>query len=334
MKANKTTFLVFIFLILSFQNILRGEADPLPSWNQGLIKDSIIQFVKETTDPKNENFIPVAERIAVFDQDGTLWVEQPIYTQVFFALDAIKAMALGHPEWKHEEPFKSILENNLEVLKNFKEQEVSKLIAATHSGLSVNRFKKKVRHWLNEAIHPHFKKPFTELVYQPMLEVIQYLKDANFKVYIVSGGGQEFMRAYAEKVYGIPPEQIIGTAGKVKYEYENGEPILKKLPEVLFVDDKTGKPEAINLMIGRKPYAAFGNSIGDKEMLEWTNSGPNKRLMLLVHHDDPIREYAYGPNSKIGTFPEPLMEEANQKKWHVVSMRKDWKIIFPFEKNP
>lgn len=297
-------------------------ADPLPSWNEGANKQAILKFVEEASK------IPVQERIAVFDQDGTLWVEQPLYTQVFFALDSIKALADQHPSWKQEEPFKSILEGKYSEFKNFTASEIEQIMILTHSGMSVDEYNEKAKQWLSTARHPRYKKPFTELIYQPMLELINLLKENQFQVYIVSGGGQEFIRAYAEKVYGIPPEHVIGTTGKLQYHYNEGKPYLKKLPEILFINDKTGKPEDIELFIGRRPVAAFGNSVGDQQMLEWSQSASKPNFQLLVHHDDAIREYSYGPESKIGRFSEALMREAQEQGWHVVSMKNDWKEIF------
>ena len=313
---------LLVLLLLRFGTTLQ---DPLPSWNDGPIKEALLKFVEDA------EAIPVAERIAVFDQDGTLWVEQPLYTQVFFALDSIKALADKHPSWKNEEPFKTILEGKYHEFKNFTAADIEKIMIATHSGMTVEEYAERVKNWMVTARHPRYDRPFTQLIYQPMLEVINLLKQNQFQVYIVSGGGQEFIRTYAEKVYGIPPQNVIGTAGKLQYHYQEGDPVLKKLPEVLFVDDKAGKPEAINLFIGRRPVAAFGNSVGDQQMLEWTQASPTPRFELLVHHDDPEREYAYGPDSKIGRFSEALMQEANAQGWHVVSMKNDWKEIFSFK---
>lgn len=305
--------------------------DPLPSWNEGLSKQAITQFINDTTTPGSKDYIPLKDRIAVFDQDGTLWVEQPIYTQFLFAIDTIKDLASKNPEWKNTEPYRTILEGDLEKIKNFNFQDLEKIIAMSHANMSVEEFQENVCSWLNKAVHPRFKKPFTQLIYQPMIEVINYFNNHGYKVYIVSGGGQEFIRTYSEQVYGIPPEEIIGSAGKVKYEYKMGKPELLKLPEVLFIDDKTGKPEAINLFIGKVPVAAFGNSDGDQQMLEWSQSTKRKSFQLLVHHDDPIREYKYDKDSKIGTFSQALMNEANQRGWIIVSMKNDWNKIFSFE---
>lgn len=309
-----------------------GEVDdPLPSWNEGQSKHAILQFINDTTIPGNKDYVSLEDRIAVFDQDGTLWVEQPLYTQFLFAIDAIKDLASKNPEWKTQEPYQTILEGNLEKLKNFTIQDIEKIIAVSHANMSVREFQENVRSWLIKATHPRFKKPYTELIYQPMVEVIKYFSAHGYKIYIVSGGGQEFIRTYSEKVYGIPTQQIIGSAGKVKFEYQKGKPELLKLPEVLFIDDKNGKPEAINLFIGKIPKAAFGNSDGDQQMLEWSQSTKRKSFQLLVHHDDPVREYKYDTDSKIGTFSQALMEEANKKGWVIVSMKNDWKKIFSFD---
>lgn len=333
---------LFIFFCIFKTAICFGKiTDPLPSWNEGPAKQAIIQFVQDTTTPGSPDCVKLENRIAVFDQDGTLWVEQPIYTQFFFAIDAIRELAAKDPgvkaQWKGQEPYQAIIDGDLEKLKNFTLQDIEKILAVSHANLSVEEFKAHVQSWISTATHPRFKRPFTELIYQPMVEVIKHLKSNGYKVYIVSGGGQEFIRVYSEKVYGIPTEQIIGTAGKVKYQYDNGKPDLWKLPEVLFVDDKSGKPEAINLIIGKRPVAAFGNSDGDREMLEWSQGSSQgssgKSLQLLVHHDDPVREYAYDTDSKIGTFSKSLFTQAADKKWIVVSMKNDWKVIFPHE-NP
>ena len=304
--------------------------DPLPSWNDTASKKAIVAFVERVTKEGSPDFVPPIERIATFDNDGTLWVEQPIYTQVTFAIDEVVAMEPQHPEWHEQEPFKSILAHDREAMLRFSVQDFEKVIALTHSGMTVQQFQEIVKKWLAEAKHPRFKRPYTECVYQPMIELMQYLRHNGFKTYIVTGGGQEFVRAFAAQTYGVPPEQIVGSIGKVKYEYDkNGNPELIKLPEVLLVDDKTGKPEGINMVIGRRPQAAFGNSTGDQQMLEYTGVGNGARLMMLVHHDDAKREYAYGAESKIGTFSDALMAEANKKGWIVVSMKDDWKTIFP-----
>jgi phosphoserine phosphatase len=309
-----------------------AQTDPLPSWNEGPTKQAIVEFVKATTDQASPKFVPPEARIATFDNDGTLWVEQPIYTQVTFAIDRVVALAPKHPEWKEQEPFKAILGRDREAMAKFTLQDIEKIVAVTHSGMTVEAFAGIVKEWVAGAKHPRFKRPYTELVYQPMLEVMKYLRANGYRTYIVTGGGQEFVRAIAESVYGVPPEQVIGTAGQTKYGYgKDGKPTLVNVPKVLLIDDKAGKPEAINFFIGRRPYAAFGNSTGDQQMLEWTQGGDGARLMVLVHHDDATREYAYGPTSKIGSFPDALMAEAKKRGWVVISMKNDWKRIFAFE---
>ena len=309
---------------------LLAQADPLASWNDTATKKAIIAFVTKVTKEGSSDFVKPEERIATFDNDGTLWVEQPIYTQVTFAIDEVIAKAPQHPEWRETEPFKSILAHDREAMERFSIQDFEKVVAVTHSGMTVQQFQEIVKKWLAEAKHPRFKQPYTECVYQPMIELMRYLRANGFKTYIVTGGGQEFVRAFAERVYGVPPEQVVGSMGKVKYEYDkDGRPELIKLPEVLLIDDKTGKPEGINMVIGRRPQGAFGNSTGDQQMLEYTGAGTGARLMMLVHHDDAKREYAYGAESKIGTFSDALMAEAKKKGWIVISMKDDWKIIFP-----
>jgi hypothetical protein len=313
-------------------SIARAADDPLPAWNDGGTKTAIVEFVGATTDAASPKFVPPEQRIAVFDNDGTLWVEQPIYGQLRFAIDRVKALAADHPEWTTKDPFKSILAGDREAIAKFTTQDLEQLIAVTHSGMSVEAFQKIVTAWLTTDKHPRFGRPNTELAYQPMLDVLRYFRANGYRTYIVTGGGQDFVRAFAEPVYGVPPEQVIGSAGKVKYDYDkDGNPMLVKLPEVLLIDDKAGKPEGINFVIGRRPIVAFGNSDGDQQMLEWTGGGAGARLMVLVHHDDAGREYAYGPDSKIGTFSDALMAEAKNKGWIVVSMKSDWKRMFAFE---
>lgn len=316
---------------LAAVNIHAQGKDCLPSWNEGEAKKAIIEFVEKVAKEGSDEFIPEEKRVAVFDQDGTLWVEQPIYTQLAFGIDQIRSFVEKHPELKNQEPFRSVLAKDLSQLRQLSAQEVERILAIAFAGMTVKEFHKNVSDWLKTAIHPRFKKPFTDLVYQPMLEVIQLLRSHQFKLYIVSGGGQEFIRPYAQEIYGIPIENIIGSAGKVKYEYRDGQPDLLKLPEVLFINDKEGKPEGINLFIGQRPIAAFGNSTGDQQMLEWTQAGNGKHLELLVHHDDPEREYAYDKDSKIGSFPDSLMKEAKKRQWIVVSMKNDWKVVFPWQ---
>jgi phosphoglycolate phosphatase-like HAD superfamily hydrolase len=304
---------------------------PLASWKDGPTKTAILDFVQATTAKGSPKFVPAAERIATFDNDGTLWVEHPIYAQAAFVFDRVKALAPSHRDWLSKEPFKAVVDGNREALAKLTKKELLELVAATHAGMTLDHFRATVKDWLQTAKHPRFKRPYTECVYQPMLEVMSYLRERGFKVYIVSGGGQEFIRGFSERVYGVPPEQVIGSAIRTKYTYQEKRPVLLRLPTLLLLDDEDGKPEDIELFIGRKPLAAFGNSDGDRQMLEWTESGPGARLMMLVHHDDAQREYAYGPKSKVGTFSDALMAEAKQRSWTVISMKNDWRRVFPFD---
>ncbi|MGE5212367.1 MAG: HAD family hydrolase, partial [Nitrospirota bacterium] len=319
---TRFTLITLLTLLLACSATIVGAAGPLLSWNDTEPKKAIIEFVAKVTKEGSPDYVAPAERIATFDNDGTLWVEQPNYTQVTFAIDEVIALAPQHPEWREKEPFKAILAHDREAMLNFTIQDYEKVVAVTHSGMTVQRFQEIVKKWLAEAKQPRFKRLYTECVYEPMLELMQYLRDNKFKVYIVTGGGQEFVRSFADRVYGVPPEQVVGSMGKVKYEYnKEGTPELIKLPEVLLIDDKTGKPEGINMIIGRRPRAAFGNSTGDQQMLEYTGAGDGARLMMLVYHDDAKREYAYGADSKIGTFSNALMDEARKKGWVVISMK-------------
>lgn len=310
---------------------LFADAGPLASWNEGAAKSAIIEFVLSAVDEDGEHYIPPEERIATFDQDGTLWVEHPLYTQFYFAIDNLKKMTVNHLPWKLADPFKILMGGDIKAISCMTIQYVEQLLTAAHAGLTVDEFHDRVADWLATAVHPVFQRPYTDLIYQPMLEVVQLLKEHRFKVYIVSGGGQEFIRVFAEEVYGIPPENVIGTAGKVKFEYADGEPVLRKQAALLFLDDKGGKPEGINLVIGRRPVAAFGNSDGDRQMLQWTYGSKRKTLQLLVHHDDATREFSYDGDTKIGTFSPSLMSEAIAKKWVVVSMKNDWKRVFSWQ---
>jgi hypothetical protein len=313
-------------------SVASAADDPLPSWNDGGTKSAIVEFVRVTTDAASPKFVPPEQRIAVVDNDGTLWVEQPIPDQLRFAIERVKALAADHPEWAAKDPFKAILAGDREAMAKFTTQDLEQLVAVTHSGMSIDAFQKIVTAWLPTDKAPRFGRPNTELAYQPMLEVLRYFRANGYKTYIVTGGGQDFVRAFAEPVYGVPPEQVIGSAGKVKYDYDkDGNPMLVKLPEVLLIDDKAGKPEGINFVIGRRTIVAFGNSDGDQQMLEWTGGGAGARLLVLVHHDDAEREYAYGADSKIGTFSDALMAEAKDKGWIVISMKNDWKRMFAFE---
>jgi len=325
---------LLLFLYLTVAVAL--AADPLPSWNDRHTKRAILAFVEKVTTPGSPDFVPPSERIATFDNDGTLWPSHPMYTQLAFTLDRIKALAPQHPEWKTKQPFKAVLDNDFEALAAAGEKGLIELVMISHARMSTDEFEAIVTDWLEKARHPRFKRRYTELAYQPMLEVLKFLRASGFKTYIVSGGGVEFMRPMTEKVYGIPPEQVVGSTIKTQYEFRDGKPVLMRLPKIDFIDDKTGKPVGINTFIGRRPIAAFGNSAGDREMLQWTGAGSGARLMMLVFHDDPEREYAYGPanglpDTKFGTFPQSLMDEAQEKGWIVISIKNDWARIFSFK---
>ena len=332
----KNLFLgLFIFALLysctqqlDQKNVQQG--DPLPSWNDGPSKQAIINFVKETTNSGSESFIPAQERIVVFDNDGTLWSEQPMYFQFIFAIDRIKHMAPQHPEWNEIQPFIAVLENDMETVKKSGIEGLLTLTMATHSGISIEEFEKIVKEWINTARHPKTGKLYSEMVFQPMLEVLDYLRVNGFKTYIVSGGGIDFMRVLTEEVYGIPPEQVIGSYGKYKFEVKDGLTEIAKLPEIDFINDKEGKPIAIHRFIGRRPVAAFGNSDGDLAMLKWTEAGAGTGLMVYIHHTDSDREWAYDRESHIGRLDKGL-DEANEKGWIVVDMKSDWKYIYPYE---
>lgn len=330
MKYLKPLLLsLVLFSSTTLASTNNSNTDPLPSWNAGTAKQAIISFVQNISDKNNAQYTLIPDRIATIDNDGTLWVEQPLYTQAIFAINRVKLLAPQHPEWKTQQPFKAIIDNDQATLAKLNAQDFEKILAVTHSGMSVAQFNNVVTTWLAGSVNPHFHRPYTQLVYQPMLELMNYLRANGFKVYIVTGGGQAFVRAFSDKIYGVSVEQVIGTAEKTKYNYQDGHPALTKLPAVLFIDDNEGKPEAINLFIGKKPLIAIGNSDGDRQMLEWTQSRPDAHFMMLIHHDDGIREFTYGPQSKIGTFSDSLMNEAIQNKWTVVSMKNDWKVIFP-----
>jgi hypothetical protein len=303
---------------------------PLPSWNDTAPKKAIVAFVEKVTKEGSSDFVPPAERIATFDNDGTLWCEKPLPVQLFFTLDRVKALAPQHPEWKTKEPFASLLKGDVKGALAGGEHAILEIIAATHSGMTVTEFEKIVADWIATAQHPRFKRPYTECVYQPMLELVAYLRANGFKTFIVSGGGIEFMRPWTEKVYGIPPEQVVGSSGKTKFEMRDGTPVLLKLPAVNFIDDKDGKPVGINEHIGRRPVMAFGNSDGDLQMLQWTAASGGSRYCLYVHHDDAEREYAYDRKDALAKLDKGW-DEALAKGWTVVSMKDDWKIIFPFE---
>jgi len=321
-----------IVAVLLLFSVRLSAADSLPSWSDGPAKKAIIEFVEKVTKEGGADFVPVSERIATFDNDGTLWCEQPLPVQLYFALDRVKELAPQHPEWKDKQPFKAVMEGDMKALMAGGERGLVELVMATHAGMTTDEFDAIVKDWLATAKHPKYKRPYIECVYQPMLELLAYLRANGFKTYIVSGGGIEFMRQWTEKTYGIPPEQVVGSTIKTKFEMRDGKPVLVRLPEIDFIDDTVGKPVGINKFIGRRPIAAFGNSDGDRQMLEWTQAGGGARLMMLLHHDDAEREYAYGAEAKLGTFSNALMAEAIKQGWTVISMKNDWRKVFAFQK--
>jgi phosphoserine phosphatase len=335
-KKVSGAFSAVILFALALPFDANAQTSVLQSWNDGAAKQAILSFVKDVTDKSSAKFVEPQDRIATFDQDGTLWVEHPLYTQAMFALTRVHKLVPQHPEWKQREPFKAVLMNDSAAMAKFSESDWEIIVAATHTGMTTQAFQRLVKQWLASAKDPRFHRPYTALVYQPMLEVMEYLRANGFKTYIVTGGGQEFVRVYSQDVYAVPPEQVVGSSILTKYEYMDGKPVLMREPKVFFIDDKAGKPIGINLFIGKRPYAAFGNSTGDQQMLEWTQAGDGARLMMLVLHDDPVREYAYGPASvlpdtKVGTFTPQLYDEAKSKGWNVISMKNDWKRIFAFD---
>jgi hypothetical protein len=309
------------------------QTDPLPSWNEGATKRAIVDFVVRTTTAGSKGFVPVAERIATFDNDGTLWCEQPMYVQAAFMVDRIQILSQEHPEWKNEEPFRSILAGALADVITQGENAIAKLVTVTHAGMTTAAFEKTVTNWLATARHPRFNRPYTACVYQPMLELMAYLRANGFQTYIVSGGGVEFMRPWTERIYGIPPQQVIGSSIRTRFEVRDGVPAIWRLPQINFIDDKAGKPVGIHQYIGRRPLCAFGNSDGDYEMLQWATMTEGVRLGMLVHHDDADREYAYDRKSVIGRLAKGL-DDARKYGWIVISMQRDWKTIFPERKSP
>jgi len=310
---------------------------PLPSWNDGPAKQAIMAFIKETTTQGSPQFVPPAERIATFDQDGTLWVEHPVYTQVDYCLDRVPAVVKAKPELAQVEPFKTVLSGDREAIAKLSTDDLFKILAATLTGMDVDEFKAEAENWLATAKNARWDQLYTDVTYLPMQEVLEYLRANGYKTYIVTGGGQDFVRVYSERVYGIPPEQVVGTAGETKYGYDkDGQPFLTKEPKLLLDNNDAGKPEGIHLMIGRRPYAAFGNSTGDRQMLEYTKAGDGARLSMILLHDDAKREYAYGPaqglpDTRVGTFTQALYDEARKQGWIVISMKNDWNRIFAFD---
>ena len=338
-RLRQFVSIIALVAVLALTAAIARAGDPLPSWNDGPAKKSIVEFVAKVTKEGSADFVPPSERIAVFDNDGTLWCEQPLPVQAYFAFDRVKALAPARPEWRTEEPFASVLKGDLDSALAGGDHAILELFMATHSGMTTGDFEKIVKDWMATAKHPKTRKLFTEMTYRPMLEVLAYFRENGFKNYIVSGGGIEFMRPWSEDIYGILREQVVGSSIKTKLEIRDGKAVLVRLPELNFNDDKDGKAISINQYIGRRPIAAFGNSRGDQEMLEYTQSGNGARLELLVLHDDAAREYAYGParglrDVKLGAFPPALDELAKKKGWTVVSMKHDWKRVFAFEQNP
>jgi phosphoglycolate phosphatase-like HAD superfamily hydrolase len=333
--TNRMMLAAFFSLLMSVQAY--AQTDPLPSWNYGAPKKAILEFVKVTTEKGSPNFVAPEARIATFDQDGTTWVEHPMYTQIVYCLERVPAVVKAKPDLAKVEPFNTVLSGNREAMAKFTMPQLEMILAATLTGMTVDEFNAEAKKWLEAAKDPRWKRPYTELTYQPMQEVLKYLRANGYKTYIVTGGGQDFVRVYSERVYGIPPEQVVGTAGGTSYRYaKDGKPFLTKDPKLLLNDNNAGKPQGIHLMIGRRPYAAFGNSTGDKQMLEYTQAGDGSRLAMLLLHDDAKREYAYGPaqglpNTRVGTFTQALYDEAKKKGWTVISMKNDWKTIFSFD---
>jgi hypothetical protein len=335
--SPRALLIVLVLVLEVTSSNLRAAEDPLPSWNEGAAKQAILDFVKATTDAASPTFVPPEARIATFDQDGTLWVEHPMYAQVMFALARVVELAPKHPEWREKEPFKAVIAGDKAAMAKFTLGDLEQIVFATHSGMSVDAFHATVKDWIARAKDPRWKRPYTELVYQPMLEVMRFLRASGYRTYIVTGGGQAFVRDYAGEVYGVPPEQVIGSALATQFTYDKeGKGVLMRPPKLLLNNNLSGKPEDIYLFTGRRPQAAFGNSTGDRQMLEYAQAGAGARLLVMVLHDDAEREYAYGPanglsDTKVGTFTQALYDEAKKGGWVVISMKKDWKRIFAFE---
>ncbi len=323
-----TRFIVTIVAVLIAPFVFAADPEPLPSWNDTGPKQAIVQFVGKVTKEGSPDFVPVAERIAVFDNDGTLWAEQPLYFQALFAFDRVKQLAAQHPQWKTTEPFASVLRGDMKGALAGGEHALLEMVMATHTGMTTEEFDRIVKEWITTARHPTTGRLYTDMVYQPMLELLAYLRANGFKTYIVSGGGIEFMRPWVERVYGVPPEQVVGSSIKTRYELREGGPVLARLPELNFIDDKEGKPVGIQQHIGRRPTMAFGNSDGDFQMLEWTMAGTGPRFALIVHHTDAVREYAYDRESPVGKLARGL-EEGPKRGWTIVSMKDDWKQVYP-----
>jgi phosphoglycolate phosphatase-like HAD superfamily hydrolase len=336
---KKIIGLLLLILFLISLITFFAKSDPLPSWNETASKKAILEFVKATTEEKSQDFVPQNDRIATFDQDGTLWVEQPIYSQLIYCFDRVKTVVKEKPELKDQEPFKTVLTGNLEAISKISKEDLEKILFATLTGMTTEQFQAEVKEWLATAKNHRWNRPYTEMVYQPMIELLNYLRANGYKTYIVTGGGQDFVRVYSEQVYGIPPEQVIGSSSQTEFSQDSsGKTQLIKEPKLLLNDNYGGKPEGIHLIIGQRPIAAFGNSTGDQQMLEYTKSSPGRRLAMLILHDDAEREYAYGPAqglpaSKIGTFTQELYDKAIKDGWVVISMKNDWNRIFKFDKS-
>jgi len=331
MLSSRVVAVFFAFCLTLVLNAQAQNADPLPSWADGAAKQAIVGFVSKVTRENSPGFVPVSERIATFDNDGTLWAEQPMYFQLLFALDRLKVLAPQHPEWSSQEPFASLLKGDVKGALAGGDRAILEIVMASHAGMTTDEFTAIVKDWIATARHPLTRLPYTEMVYQPMLEVLAYLRANGFKTFIVSGGGVEFMRPWTQAVYGIPPEQVVGSSIKTEFQMRDGKPVLVRLPQVNFIDDKTGKPVGINQYIGRRPIIAFGNSDGDLQMLQWTTAAAGPRLGVLVHHTDARREWAYDRKSSVGQLDKAL-DEASVQGWTVVDMKQDWKVIYPHEK--
>lgn len=336
-KTIKKLFITVLYSLLfaltacSLETSNAAQAiDPLPSWNTGMTKSSIIGFVEDVTNPTSPNFIKVSDRIATFDNDGNLWSEQPMYFQLFFAIDRVKQLVAEHPEWESQQPFRAVLEDNIPALLSSGEKGLLDLVMTTHANMTPEEFEGIVKNWLATSEHPRFHKPYNELIYQPMLELLDYLRANDFKTFIVSGGGIEFMRAWVEEAYGIPPDQVVGSSIKTEFKIRDGVAAIVRLPEIDFIDDKEGKPVGINRFIGKRPVFASGNSDGDLQMMQYTAAGKGKSFMLYLHHTDPVREWAYDRKSHIGRLDQGL-DEANENGWTVIDMKNDWKVVYPFE---
>ncbi|WP_105103746.1 HAD family hydrolase [Microbulbifer pacificus] len=330
-KLHSTVVTALLLLLAAAASLADSHSDPLPSWSEGKTKQAIVGFVEKITRDGSPDFVPQDQRIATFDNDGNLWAEQPVYFQLIYALDQVRKMAPQHPEWKTQEPFASILKGDTEKVMASGKEGLMKILAATHANMTAEKFQSDVAAWLKTARHPKTNRPYNEMVYQPMLELLDYLRAKGFKTFIVSGGGVDFMRVFAEQTYGIPPDQVVGSSIKAKYEIRDGKPVIVKLPEINLIDDKEGKPVGIHQYIGQRPIFASGNSDGDYQMLEWTTAGDGARFGLLLHHTDGKREWAYDRDSHIGKLDKGL-NDAGKKGWTVIDMKNDWKVVFPFEK--